>query len=383
MRLKTPLPWLLVSLCVLAALLAVPARASAEDRVLIRGNYYRETSTRVLQPQISYSKDLPDERLTLGVDYLMDVISSASIGAGALQLGGDEIFTEMRHEATLRVGSRIGDWGLGSFFRYSNETDYNSRAFGLSVSRDLAQRTVTLSGSYSYANDRAFRIRGFGDRVAWKSLVPRGDGSVVNGPTNLVESHYLSLGYTQVWTRWMLSVVTVEGTVTNGPQDNPYRRSTNQVEEVHPLLRRRFATTGAFKFAIPKARMVIEPRYRFYQDDWAVTAHAIDTRLHFRVVKPLRLRLRYRYYTQDDSFFVRQDGNYLVSDRYRTADPKMLAFRSHTPGVELTFQLEPLSRFKGLKWLENSWVQATYNHVFQTSRFGNARVGSLAWSVGF
>jgi hypothetical protein len=28
-------------------------------------------------------------------------------------------------------------------------------------------------------------------------------------------------------------------------------------------------------------------------------------------------------------------------------------------------------------------LEATYNHVFQTNRFGNARLGSLAFSMPF
>ena len=66
------------------AVLSWPSPVDAEDRILIRGNYYRERSTRVLQPYISFSKDLPDERLTIGADYLMDVISTdASLVRGS------------------------------------------------------------------------------------------------------------------------------------------------------------------------------------------------------------------------------------------------------------------------------------------------------------
>ena len=62
----------------------------------------------------------------------------------------------------------------------------------------------------------------------------------------------------------------------------------------------------------------------------------------------------------------------------------MSKFHSHTPGGELVIELDGLaSRVRGLRWLQGAWVSATYNHIFQTNRFGNARLGSLAFSVPF
>ena len=55
--------------------LAVPARA--EDRVTVRGAYYREASTRVVQPMLQLSTDLP-EGFDLSATALVDAISSAA-----------------------------------------------------------------------------------------------------------------------------------------------------------------------------------------------------------------------------------------------------------------------------------------------------------------
>ncbi len=41
----------------------------AEDRMTVRGNYYREASTRVLAPVVYVEKDVPDERFTVGAEY--------------------------------------------------------------------------------------------------------------------------------------------------------------------------------------------------------------------------------------------------------------------------------------------------------------------------
>ncbi|HFE45012.1 MAG TPA: hypothetical protein ENJ18_05885, partial [Nannocystis exedens] len=92
---------MLATLCV-SALLSPARPLHADDRLLIRGNYYREQSTRILAPEVMLTKDLPDERLTVGVGYLLDAVSSASIAAGAAAAtGGDSVFTEMRHSTTF------------------------------------------------------------------------------------------------------------------------------------------------------------------------------------------------------------------------------------------------------------------------------------------
>lgn len=378
--------WALVAF---VACLVLSGHARAEDRLTVRGQYYREDSTRVLQPLISFSKDLPDERVTVGVDYLMDVISSASIAAAAGALGGDMVFTEMRHEATFRVGSQLGPWGFGSFFRYSNETDYSSRALGFSFSRELRQRTITLSGAYSYTNDRHFRILPNvpGARSPWKSKVFNDGGAYVDGPSNLVQVHYGNLGYTHVLTRKLLASLQVEGSVGTGPQENAYRTVGNDTPEVHPLLRQRVAASGSLYYFIPRARLTLEPHYRFYADDWDIQAHKAEARVHVRVAKHLRLRARYRYYLQSEAFFFQRDqGAYAPTDRYRTADPKMGDYDSHTVGIQVTWHLDGLARFRRLEWLDGAYLQATYNHLFvdvDEYRFGNARIGSLAYSMSF
>src|SRR5687767_13749882 len=81
---------------VLALLVAGAPPARAEDRVSIRGAYFREASTRVVQPMLELSKDLPSG-FEVGVSTAVDAISSASIAQGAT---ADEVFTENRYEGS-------------------------------------------------------------------------------------------------------------------------------------------------------------------------------------------------------------------------------------------------------------------------------------------
>ncbi len=363
-----------VGLVVGAAALAARPLA-AEDRITLRGNDYRETSTRVLAPVVYVEKDLPDERFTVGAEYLLDSVTSASIGAGAAAVtGGDYLFTEFRHETTLRLASRLRNWTLGGFFRYSTESDWISRVFGVSVTRELFNRAGALSVSYSGNFDSVNKI--FAGRV-----LPHKS----TGDTNLQQVNFLSIGYSHALTRRLLGGLLVEGIVATGPQDNPYRQVRDGLPETHPLLRRRGAISGFLRYAVPRTPLVLEPRYRFYGDDWGIVAHSVDLRAHVRFLKRVIFRARYRFYTQTGADFWSPDGYYPADVAYRTADPKMSKFHSHTPGGELVVELDGLARHRGLHWLRGAWVSATYNHVFvsENYRFGNARLGSLAFSVPF
>ena len=390
----------LVAVFVALTIVLFASPASAEDRVIVNGNYYREQSTRVLSPEVRVTVDAPDERFTVGAAYLLDAVSSASIAAGAMQVtGGDAVFTEIRHEATGSVASRLKEWQLGGFFRYSTETDYQSRSLGASVGRDFLQRSLNVGLSYAYNFDRVYRIvDSTGRRLQWCGGAigagadePCEDGGFGRG-SNLLQTHYLQLAYSQAVHPTVLLLGTLEYATAGGPQDNPYRGGQIPgVEfETHPLRRNRFALWLGTRWHIPKGRTTFEPRYRYYVDDWGIQGHSPELRVHFRVLQDLVLRLRYRFYTQNKAFFwTNMVHSEAEGDCTRenvaacaSADPKMSAFRSHTPGLQLTYYFDRLSRRRGLHWLEGGWIEATYNYVRQTNRYGDVRaLGSLTFSL--
>lgn len=395
--------------CWLAFVLAVllPAVAAAENRVTLRGNYYRERSTRVLAPELVFTVDVPDERLTLGATYLLDSVSSASIATGtAVATGGDNVFHELRHEAAVHASSRLREWQLGAFFRYTTETDYIGRSLGASLGRDLLQRSIRLQLSYAFNFDRLYRIfDGQGRRLPWCG---GSYGRTCDGGTNLLATHYLAASYSHAVHPLVLVLGSFEYARVDGPQDNPYRGMMipTAEEETHPLERNRYALWASTRVHLPGRRhgrlrspgapgaVTLEPRYRFSVDDWGVLAHVAEARLHVRVHANVLIRFRYRFYAQSQAFFYRSGLDYAYDPSVfctretpqgcASADPKLSSFRSHTPGFQITYAFDGLAARTGLKWLEGGFLEATYNFVHQTSRFDTARaLGSLAFSLAF
>ncbi|HEX2677541.1 MAG TPA: DUF3570 domain-containing protein, partial [Polyangiales bacterium] len=150
---------LLLACAALLGAFALPARADEASgtwtgEVEGRGNYYYERSTRVIVPTIKAGVEAPNG-VRLGAEYLVDVISSASIA----QTGGgsDGVFTEYRHGVGLNVGKAF-DLGQAQLDftlhgHYSTEDDYKSRTYGLVSGLTWNDKATTLTLGLTRVDD--------------------------------------------------------------------------------------------------------------------------------------------------------------------------------------------------------------------------------------
>src|SRR5262245_26894937 len=104
------------------------AGAWADDYVSVRGAYYREASTRVIQPMVEVVRESPSG-LDVGAHFLIDAITSASAAAGTTI---DNVFTEIRDEVGLRVRKRWARSDATLSYKYSSESDYWAHGIGAS-----------------------------------------------------------------------------------------------------------------------------------------------------------------------------------------------------------------------------------------------------------
>src|SRR5512143_625612 len=87
----------------LVVLLATAQVAHADGTLMTRGVYYKEKSTRVIQPMLDGMFDVGTRGL-LDAHLLVDAITSASAGSGA-SMG--QPFTEKRYEAGARYTQEL------------------------------------------------------------------------------------------------------------------------------------------------------------------------------------------------------------------------------------------------------------------------------------
>lgn len=350
------------------ALLSAPGAAHADGWLGMRGAYYKERSTRVLQPMIDAHLETGPQG-AVDAHFLVDSITSASVAAGAATE-----FTELRYELgagythavtpTLRVGAHG---------RTSVEQDYTSNFVAARAELELFQRNTRVAlalgrGRDTITNGVAVNMGGLG--------TPRLEERLATGLS--------SISLTQVLTPHLVATVTYDFIDMHGYQANIYRLvfgGTTPVPERVPDLRLRHAIFGGLRAFVPFTRTVAFVGYRYYTDDWDVVAHTPEVRLIQEIVPGLELRGRYRYHTQTAAFFFQDTYTKAeIEDpmRYVTDDEKLSAFETHTLGGQVSADLS-------LFGVRGTWaaarIDAVVERIWQDTAFGDAWASQVGLTV--
>ncbi len=352
----------LARLAGLLALLACGAAgvARADDTIELRGQYYKERTTTVIQPTLDVELDL-GPRATIGGHLVLDSISAASVAAGQ-----QARFTERRYEGGLRGLYRIGEQftvSLGG--RVSSEPDYVSRNVNAALAVELWDKNATFAVSSALSFDDIS-----------DAAVP---GSQLR---ESLRTHYFGLSWTQLLGPRALAQVGYDLFVADGYQANPYRQVVAAgvpLAETVPQLRLRNAAYVSARVFEPRSQVVAQLGYRYYFDDWGVSGHTPEVSLTRDLGRDLELRLRYRFYTQRAADFYREI--YDRQERFLTDDAKLAPFDGHTLGARATLRLGflggALARFR------EGELSALYERVGQNNRFGTAHVVAVGMMLPY
>lgn len=341
----------------------------ADGEVELRGAFYKEEASRVVQPMLDIQLDI-GENLQLESHVLVDSITSASVASGA---AGDE-FSETRMEGGAALVYRIGDYQIGAFGRYSNEPDYKSLFGGVRAAVELAEKNTTVGMAAAAGTD---------DISNAGAQSPMGQvGVVEDSLTTVLGSASLS----QIISPVLAAGITYDLSYLNGFQANPYRSvfggGTRAPERV-PETRVRHAVFGIVRRFVPRTRSTLIAGYRFYIDDWDMTAHTPEVRV-VQALRPadLKLHLRARYHRQSSAYFYKSLYQTLdpAVEPYVTEDAKLSSFTAHTYG----FMLEvPMSLLGVTGLLGPARIEVLFDYVVQRNRFGNAVSAQIGFAVPF
>jgi hypothetical protein len=350
---------------VLLILSAVGVAQAEGGNLSLRSGYYKERSTRVIQPMIDADFSHGDDSFSGHV--LVDSITSASAAAGSAVE-----FTERRYEGGLGWSHDFGRASLGGLVRASTEDDYTSYWGAVSGSLALADKNTILSLTIG---------RGY-DTIT---------NGVVAGPSVPAIEHHLqtgltSVGISQIFGPRLVGNLGLDLMDLHGYQANVYRRvfgATTPAEERVPDLRLRLAISAGLRWYLAPSRSTVIASYRYYDDDWGIVAHTAELRVVQNLVPGLDLRLRYRFYTQTGAAFYEDRygaGEIMDPASYITDDQKLEALTTHTAGLQLAAAL-------GLFGMTGSWADArvdlSVERVWQDDLFGNAWVAQAGVTVPF
>ncbi len=358
------------------ALLALPALAEADGTVSVRGVYYKERATRVMQPMLDGVFEVGERGLVTS-HFLVDAITSASTSAGAADAVA---FTENRYEAGVGYTHQLHDLRIGGDAKYSTESDYKSLYAGLRGELELGQKNTVLGlgGGVGYDVISA----GSGGGLAQPTI------ECERGKTEQVECSLTSLSVfasaTQLVSRNAIAGVSVDVARLDGYQSNPYRSAIagdELISERHPTLRNRQAIAGVVRYFVPRTETALIGSYRYYRDNWKVHGHTPELRVIQQIGDVGDASFRYRYHTQDGAFFFRD--RYTDSEGvmgFVSDDVKLSSTSTHTMEAKLgmlgsAFDLEG-------NW-GNTRFEAMLQYVVQYNRFGNALVAHVGLTVPF
>gem|GEM_PF-465564 len=350
--------------------------ASGDDRISVRGIYYREASTRIVEPMVSVSKDLP-EGIDVGAHYLLDAVTSASVAQGATQ---DEIFTERRHEAGLSGGYRLGATRVGAGFRYSREPDYDSRTLFLNLQHEVWGRTGVVSAVFA-KND---------DHIETRMI------------DHTLDVWFGGIGYTQALSPVALAQVLYETSWLDGYQANPYLDTPNRGRPMVPTKRWRHVLGARMAYYISDLNVGLQGFYRFYVDrgpltdnynpePWGLQGHTTEARAYWMVHRNVELRFSYRLHVQSPAdFWCNSSGLaggssecYGPISRFHSADVKYGDLTTQIPQLNVWWQLHVFRGIPFLGWFSEGAAELSYGRLFQSARYGDAHLLQAGYSLPF
>jgi hypothetical protein len=357
------------SLLVAAILIAGARTVAADGALSVRSVYYKEKSTRVIQPMLDGMFDVGTRGL-LSAHFLVDAITSASPGSGAAATP----FTEKRYEGGANyVHAATRTTRLKVDSRYSNEPDYKSLYGGLGFEQDLAHKNATIGLSGGVGHDH---VDNSGAQGPFSTLV--------QGELN---TYSLFASASQILSPNAIVGVSYDLASLHGFQQNPYRTVITDdglVAEKHPDERLRQAIAISARYYVPSTRTTLIGAYRYYHDDWKVDAHTPELRVVQQAGDDVDFAVRYRYYTQTKAYFY--EDHYASSVPamnpypYFSDDPKLTAFTGQTMEAKLGVLGEAFT-------LGGRWAGARFEgilaYVIQHNRFGNAAIAQFALTVPF
>jgi hypothetical protein len=311
---------------------------------------------------------------TLWADLGFDHITSASTDNIDTNVSSASRL-DFRVFETVGVDRAFGSQSVGLSAGYSKEYDYESFHGAVRWSMDFNQKNTTLAAS----------ARHFWDTVELIDIDGMNRGTASRDTTDL------SLSLTQVLYQRTVGSVEVGYTGQSGFLSTPFHevildpsssknknKENQRVAERFPDSREKLYVGLRLNHAFTD-RVVQRSYYRFYDDDFGITAHTFESETHFRLPVDIEAWIYpiLRYHTQTASDFFGLPRTFSGEERYYTSDYDLRDFDSQKFGAGMRLTGWKKSR-AWLLWIRSFECRLTY----YTRDYGLDAV-SMSYGVGW
>lgn len=231
--------------------------------------------------------------------------------------------------------------GIGA--AYSHEFDYASYSLNI----NFAAKTKNRSGEFSA------RLQGFFDKVS--QVLPtelvstvttitnasRGEGGGHRYPTASRNTADLALSYSQIVNKRLQVMLLADIVAQNGYLSLPFHRVYFKNGSVHqenlPSERLKFPIGIRANYFLGD-RFILRAYYRFYKDDWGLTAHTASLEVPVKITPFFSLSPFYRFYKQNAIDYFAPYMQHTANDQYYTSNYDLSTFNSNFfgAGIRLT-----------------------------------------------
>lgn len=280
--------------------------------------YHDDMDVDVTAPHISTSVEHVTDGWGLGANFLVDVVTAASVDILAT---ASPRWREVRYVPAVNGHFGIDDFDFALRGNMSHEPDYLALSAGLTISGEFRQKTITPSIGYEYSYDINGRAKTPFDvfsTIIQRHAINLGLGIVADkatfmsfAGTAVFEDGDSSKPYRHIPMFSPLVAPAVQpGTVIDAV--NFFREPERPLEQL-PVQRKRFAV--AWQIAHRFGSATIRASERIYFDTWGTKATTTDAKFYYDIVKEFRLWPHLRFHAQTPADFYQ-----LAYVAERTAD---------------------------------------------------------------
>ncbi len=334
------LPLLLLCGQLLAAVLP-------EERVDLLYHSYDGGGVEVTGPSLLLRKNIGNS-VSVGLNHYVDNVSSASIDVVVTA----SPYTEKRVENSFAFDYLRDKSTMSLGLTRSSESDFDASTMALGVSQDMFGDLTTVSLGFA-----------FGDNII------RQNGNDDFEETAQVRSY--RLGISQIFTRNLVTALTLETITDAGYLNNPYRLvryedSTSSdgfsfQPEVYPETRTSTAISMRANYYLPQ-RAALRGAVRLFKDSWDIDATTYEIGYTFPYREDWIFDTRFRYHDQSSAEFYSDLFPFRDAQNFLARDKELSAFTSTSVGLSASYTLARGWSFidRGSLNLELDWIHFDY-----------------------
>ena len=240
---------------------------------------------------------------------------------------------------------------------YTRLVPEKNRSFGVSVGGSNEYDVVSLQGGLNFTqgskdNNREISLAAQVFVDDWSFFYPvelRGQGQLLSNSKR--NSYNFSTTYSQILNKRTQAAITLEGVYQSGLLSTPFHRVFFQ-EQTQAKIER--LPNSRLKIPIGlrlnhylSDQVLLRSYYRFYTDDWGVTAHTFSLELPFKINRFFSIYPHYRYHTQTAADYFKPYKEHTLDEMFYTSDYDLSKISSHQYGLGLRYSpLNGIGRMK-------------------------------------